>query len=342
LGRTEIQSTYGENKEVEISVVLPCFNEEKHIISSLKTVASQLSFVTDSFEIIVVDDGSRDETWELLSLGVVDLPYLRCFKLSRNFGKEFALCAGLEQAQGKAVIVMDSDMQHPPFLIPEIIEKWRNSNAEIIECRKRFRGNESLIKKTGSGLFYTIINKLTGFELKNATDFKLIDRKVVEAWRKMPEKQTFFRGMTAWLGFKKIIIEFDTAERIEGESKWSLIDLLKLGTNAVVSFSSLPLRIVTIFGGIFFLFSIILGAQTLYYKIFDKSVTGFTTTILLLLIIGSLILLSLGIIGEYIAAIYNEVKERPRYVLSDVIEKDTMNNMKGHPSKEENNTFVTH
>ena len=249
---------------------------------------------------------------------------------------------GIRTGSGKAVIVMDSDMQHPPFLIPEIIEKWRKSNAEIIECRKRSRGNESLIKRTGSSMFYTIINKLTGFELKNATDFKLIDRKVVEAWKKMPEKQTFFRGMTAWLGFEKVIIEFDTAERIEGESKWSLIDLLKLATNAVVSFSSLPLRIVTIFGGIFFLFSIILGVQTLYYKIFDKSVTGFTTTILLLLIIGSLILLSLGIIGEYIAAIYNEVKGRPRYVLSNVIEKDSMGYKKSRSSEEESDSFVTH
>jgi polyisoprenyl-phosphate glycosyltransferase len=341
LKKTVVESTFDVNHEVEISVVLPIFNEERHIKSSLKTIAFQLSKATNSFEIIAVDDGSQDDTWAQLTTSARDQPYLKCFKLSRNFGKEFALCAGLERTRGKAVIVMDSDLQHPPYLIPEMIERWRHSNVVIVECRKKSRGSESLFKKAGSRIFYTIINKLTGFELKDATDFKLIDRKVVEAWRSMPEQQTFFRGMTAWLGFDKVIIEFDTAERVAGNSKWSLVSLLKLAINAVVSFSSLPLRIVTIFGGIFFLFSVVLGIQTLYLKISDQSVTGFTTTILLLLITGSLILLSLGIIGEYIAAIYNEVKERPRYVLSNFIDKSSVSHQEIH-SEEKSKSFVAY
>lgn len=305
--------------EPEISIIIPVYNEEVHIVSSLARVEQEISQITSSYEIITIDDGSKDSTWERLTHFGEMSHHFYALRLSRNFGKELAMCAGLEHARGQAVIIMDSDMQHPPELLQQMVQLWRDEGKDIVECVKRSRGNESLDKAIGSSMFYTILNKLSGYELRGASDYKLLDQKVVRAWREMPERNTFFRGMVAWLGFDKAQIDFEVPERVDGNSQWSFTNLLKLAVNAVVAFSSIPLRFVSIFGVIFFLGAIILGIQTLFQKFLGNAVTGFTTVILLLLIIGSVIMISLGIIGEYIASIYNEVKGRPRYLVSDKI-----------------------
>ncbi|MBU3101533.1 MULTISPECIES: glycosyltransferase family 2 protein [Clostridium] len=301
---------------IEVSVVIPVWNEAQHLQQTLKTIAGFIWQSTKSFELIIVDDGSTDETWAELMVVCSEIPQVEGIRLSRNFGKERALCAGLEHAQGQAVIIMDGDLQHPPELIPQMIDYWRSNTAKIIECVKKRRGKESFGYGMGAKLFYWLIQKLTRYDLHGASDYKLLDRQVVEAWAIMPERITFFRGMTAWLGFSRVQIEFDVAPRIEGTTSWKFTTLVRLALHAVVTFTSWPLSFVSIIGMMFFVGSVILGIQTLYMKLMGVAVTGFTTVILLLLSMNSMIMLGIGILGEYIAAIYDEVKGRPRYIVS--------------------------
>ena len=229
---------------------------------------------------------------------------------------------------------MDADLQHPPELIPEMVRLWKEEGYEVVEGVKALRGQESLVNKAGAGLFYYILSKFSGFDIKQASDFKLLDKKVVHAWQSMNERNTFFRGMSAWVGFNRISIPFNIKNRTGGASKWSLFKLFKLAINAITSFSSLPLHIVTFMGLIFLLGSLILGIQTLYMKLKGIAYSGFTTVILLLLIIGSTLMISLGIIGTYIAKIYEEVKGRPRYIVAEQIESRIAERTKSGETKQ--------
>jgi len=307
-----------------VSVVIPLYREETYLrdlITDLKSVLRQLG---RRFELILVDDGSPDNTWQVISDEARRFSNMRAVRLSRNFGKEFAMCAGLERARGDVVIVMDGDGQHPPSLLPEMIRLWETTGADIVQAVKRKRGGESLTGKAGALLFYVILNKLSGFELKGASDFKLMNRKAVNAWLEMRERNVFFRGMTAWMGFTTVEIPFEVAERHAGKSSWSYLKRLKLALVGITTFSSLPLHIVTAMGVIFFVFALGLGIQTLYLKLIGHAFVGFATVILLELIIGSLLMISLGIIGEYLARIYEEVKGRPRYVITEEIADDRL------------------
>lgn len=303
-----------------ISVVVPVYHEENNISMVLNNIFLSIKPLDVSFEIIMVDDGSEDTTWSVISEESLKYPMLKAVRLSRNFGKESALCAGIELANGNAVITIDGDLQHPPELIPEMFRLWHEGKAEVVEAVKEDRGTESLASKWRARIFYSLLNRLTGYALNDASDFKLMDRKVVNVWLKMGERNLFYRGMSAWLGFKRIKIPFSVTDRLEGASGWSVLRLFKLAVTAVTSFSSLPLHIVTLSGGIFFVFAVILGIQTLFRKLAGDAVSGFTTVILLQLIIGSLLMMSMGIIGEYIAKIFEEVKARPRYVIAEKLE----------------------
>jgi len=305
-----------------ISVVIPLYNEGSHLRELLSDLKTALQEIGCRFEVVLIDDGSPDDTWTKIKDEARMWSNLRAVRLSRNFGKELALCAGLERAQGNAVIVMDGDGQHPPSLLPLLIEKWRTSGADIVEAVKRKRGRESLASKFGALTFYVILNKLSGFELKGASDFKLIDRRVLHTWLAMRERNVFFRGMTAWMGFRTLRIPFEVGPRRAGKSGWSYLRRAKLALIGITTFSSFPLRLVTFAGMIFFLFAVGLGVQTLYLKLAGRAFTGFATVILLELIIGSLLMISLGIIGEYLARIYEEVKGRPRYVVSESVEPE--------------------
>ncbi len=305
----------------ELSVIVPLYREEANIAPLLNALLPVLKTLPKTHELILVDDGSPDNTWELLKEKASANPTILALRLSRNFGKEAAIRAGLEIAAGQAVITMDGDLQHPPRLIPEMVEAWEQGGAEIIEANKTYRGQESLFNKYSAKIFYYILNKLSGYDIDNASDFKLLDRNAVDALLAMNESNMFYRGMTAWLGFKKKKIFFETASREGGVSAWSFLHRLNLSLTAITSFSVLPLYFVTATGLLFFLFSIGLSLQTLYLKFIGQAVSGFTTVILLLLIIGSLLMFSLGIIGEYIARIYQEVKGRPRYVVAEKIRR---------------------
>ena len=309
-----------------ISVVVPLYKEAVQLRTFLDKANSELAGTGLRYELIAVDDGSPDETWQVISEQAQNLPHLHALRLSRNFGKELALCAGLERARGDAVIVMDGDGQHPPSLVPEMVRLWQTTGAAVVEAVKVKRGRETLSGKLSALLFYIILNKLSGFDLKGASDFKLMNRKAVNAWLAMRERNVFFRGMTVWMGFTTVRVPFEVAPRSAGTSGWSYLKRVRLAVTGLTAFSSLPLQLVTLAGGLFFIFAVVLGAQTLYLKLLGRAVSGFATVILLELIIGSLLMISLGIVGEYLARIYEEVKKRPRYFIADSIGGDPSGN----------------
>jgi len=303
-----------------ISILIPVYNEEKNLLHSIDKIVEETKKANCSFEIVIVDDGSKDKTWDVINKLSDTHKNLHAIRLSRNFGKEAALCACMENARGEAALVIDSDLQHPPNNIPRMVDYWKNDGFEVVEGIKIKRPNESLVNKTGAALFYSVISYLSGFDFLGASDFKLIDRKVIDAWLRMGERNTFFRGMMLWLGFKRKQIEFESVDREIGKTKWSFYNLFRLAITAVTSFTTFPLHIVTLFGVMFLILSFGLGIQTLYMKFMGNAVEGFSTVILLILIIGSVLMISLGIIGEYIARIYEELKHRPRFIISESVD----------------------
>ncbi len=303
-----------------LSVVIPCLNEGAHLERSLATVAEALERTGLSHELVVVDDGSSDDTWRVLQRCAAARANLRAFRLSRRFGKEHALCAGLERSRGDAVIVMDADLQHPPGLIPEMVRAWREEGYQVVEAVKTDRGQEALVSRVGARGFYALFRRLSGFELSGASDFKLLDRRALAAWAEMPERNLFFRGMSAWLGFRRKELPFAVEPRAGGRSGWSVLRLLRLGITGITAFSSAPIHLITGMGLLFLFFAVILGIQTLYNKLAGSAETGFTTVIVLVLVTGSTIMIGLGVIGLYVSRIYDEVKGRPRYIVADELD----------------------
>ena len=303
-----------------LSVVLPAYNEEKMIKKAAATIGEILQHEDIAYEIVFVDDGSKDGTWREIENAGKEDEHVNGIHFSRNFGKESAMMAGLENAGGDCVVVMDCDLQHPPETIVEMYRLWQQG-YEVVEGVKRTRGKESIFHKMSAGLFYKMISKAVKIDMSRASDFKLMDRRAVEALLAMPERNAFFRALSSWIGFQTTSVEFDVQEREIGESKWSTKSLIRYAISNIVSFSSAPMMLVGFTGILGFLFAVILGIQTLVNYFSGNAVEGFTTVILLLLIMGSFILMGLGIVGYYIAKIYEEVKCRPRYIVSKKIGK---------------------
>ena len=291
------------------------------IKKAAETIGGILKKEKIDYEIVFVDDGSKDATWmEIENAGKED-EHVNGVHFSRNFGKESAMMAGLENAGGDCVVVMDCDLQHPPETIVEMYRLWQQG-YEVVEGVKRTRGKESVFHKMSAGLFYKMISKAVKIDMSHASDFKLLDRRAVEALLEMPERNAFFRALSSWIGFKTASVEFDVHEREVGESKWSTKSLIRYAISNIVSFSSAPMMLVGFTGILGFLFAVILGIQTLVNYFSGNAVEGFTTVILLILIMGSFILMGMGVIGYYIAKIYEEVKCRPRYIISKKIGKN--------------------
>ena len=304
------------------SAILPVFQESSHLTLVLQRVNQELVALGEAYEIILVDDGSYDDTWAVIQAESERYPSTRAIQLSRNFGKESAIIAGLRVARGSAVLVMDADLQHPPELIPVMVDIWRRGEAEVVEAVKVLRGEETWAYRMSARLFYFIMNRTSGFNMANSSDFKLMDRKVVKALLTLKERRTFYRGLTEWVGFRKVQIPFNVPERIGGNSKWSFPALVKFSINAVTSFSTIPLFFVSLSGLIFFFLAMALAAQTLFVYLSGKAVSGFTTVILLILITGSWIMICLGIVGEYLGRIFEEIKGRPRFIVRKSINID--------------------
>ncbi|MDE6014535.1 MAG: glycosyltransferase family 2 protein [Acetatifactor sp.] len=300
-----------------LSIVLPAYNEEQNIANTAQVLSAFLEEQGIDYELVFISDGSKDNTYAEIRKAAAANPRIRGAQFSRNFGKEAGIFAGLELTSGDAVIVMDCDLQHPPQAIPKMWEKWK-AGAEIVEGIKSDRGKESLGYRLSAGLFYKIMSRLIKIDMNASSDFKLLDRKVVNVLLELPERNTFFRALTFWAGFRTETVEYEVQERQFGQSKWSVWSLMKYAITNATSFSTLPLQMVTVLGVVSIVGSLIIAIQTLVRFLMGASVEGFTTVILLILIIGGFIMLSLGVIGHYIARIYEEVKGRPKYIISQV------------------------
>lgn len=308
-------------EEIMLSVVLPAYNEEKMLGKAARVIGEILTDAKIPYELIFVNDGSKDKTWEEIEKAAEADSNVVGISFSRNFGKESALFAGLANAKGDCAVVLDCDLQHPPEVIVEMYRLWEQG-YEVVEGVKRSRGKESIFHKASAGLFYKLMSSAVKIDMSRASDFKLMDRKAVDALLSMPEKNAFFRALSSWVGFKSTSVEFDVQEREEGESKWSTKSLIEYAVTNIVAFSSVPMQFVTIAGLCMFLLAIIIGVQTVVNFLMGRAVEGFTTVILLILLIGSLIMISLGIIGYYISKIYEEVKGRPKYLISKTIGRE--------------------
>ena len=300
-----------------LSVILPSYNEEKMIPVATARMAEVLGGAGIEYELLFVDDGSKDKTWSEIQRCAETDPHVVGVHFSRNFGKESAMFAGLETAKGDCAVVIDCDLQHPPEKIIEMYRLWEEG-YEVVEGIKDDRGEESGFHKFAANSFYGIISKATGMDMASSSDFKLLDRKVIDTLNALPERAVFFRALSFWVGFKKAEVRYRVQERTEGESKWSTKSLIKYAITNIASFSSAPLHIVTVMGVVTLVIAVVFGVISLVQKIAGTAQPGFTTVILLLLIIGSFLMISLGVIGYYLARIYDEVKGRPRYIISRI------------------------
>lgn len=297
-----------------LSIILPAYNEEQNIERTAKTLSGLLEKEGIPFELLFVSDGSADGTYEEVCRLAKRDKRVRGAEFSRNFGKEAAIFAGLELACGDACIVMDCDLQHPPEVIPEMYRLWQEG-FEVVEGIKKSRGKESIFHGMFAGMFYGIMSRMMRMDMRSSSDFKLLDRKVVNVLLGLGERNTFFRALSFWAGFRSAKVEYEVQERAYGSSKWSFRSLIRYAVSNVTSFSTIPLQMVTVMGMVSILFSVVLAVQTLVKYLMGTAVEGFTTVILLILIIGGFIMISLGIIGHYLARIYEEVKGRPRYII---------------------------
>lgn len=299
-----------------VSLVIPAYNEEENIQNTVNVLTGIMDETHEDYELVFINDGSKDQTFAKIQAASAENAHVKGVSFSRNFGKEAAIFAGLEVASGDAVVVLDCDLQHPPTVIPEMLKLWKEG-FEVVEGVKSSRGKESLFHKMCAGTFYRVMSRLIKIDMKATSDYKLLDRKVVDELIKLKEHNTFFRALSFWVGFKSTKIEYEVQERAFGTTKWSFFSLMKYAINNATSFSTFPLQIVTGLGSVLIVLSVVLGIQTLVKFFMGTAKEGFPTVILLELLIGGFIMLSLGIIGHYVARIYEEVKGRPRYIIRE-------------------------
>lgn len=306
-----------------LSIILPTYNEQDNIERAYKAIRDVLIPEEIDFELVYVNDGSKDQSYEKIYelAKIVTDAKIRGVSFSRNFGKEAAILAGLANATGDVCAVMDCDLQHPEGTLVEMYRLWEQG-FEVIEGVKRSRGKENPLYRGFAKLFYKLISRAAGVDMARASDFKMLDRKVVDEYIKLPERNIFFRALSSWMGYKSITVEFDVRDRASGASKWSLDSLVKYAVGSISAFSTAPMQLITLSGVFFFFFSLVMGIQSLVKWFSGDALEGFTTVILLILIIGSLIMVSLGIIGYYLARIYEEIKARPRYIVDEIISSD--------------------
>jgi dolichol-phosphate mannosyltransferase len=303
-------------------LVVPVFNEEAIILDNLAAILRAASGDWYELELIAVDDGSRDRSTQQIEKAAAIDSRIRCVSFTRNFGKEAAIHAGLANAKGDAVVVLDGDLQHPPELIPQMADYWRKG-LFVVEAVKADRGNERMHDGLFAYAFYALFRRFAGLDLRGHSDFKLLDREVVDTYLAFPERQRFFRGIIGWAGYPSAQIPFTVAERAGGATSWSKLKLLRYAINNITSFSSLPLKLVSLLGIGTLAFGGVIGILSLARKFEGKAIDGFTTVNLLVIIIGGAILISLGIIGHYVARLYDEVKGRPAYLIKPSKKNET-------------------
>jgi polyisoprenyl-phosphate glycosyltransferase len=299
-----------------ISIIVPVFNEEEVLPELYRAVAEAMQQVDIPFELILVNDGSTDRSLDImLDLREKDLK-VEVIELSRNFGHQMAIMAGLEYACGEAIIMMDGDLQHPPELIEPLIKKWQQGFDVVYTSRDQTR-DASLFKTLTSRLFYAVVNRLTEVNIPpGAADFRLMDRKVADVIRTLGERAVFLRGLVGWVGYRQTSIHYEAPARYSGDSKYSILRMLRFAVDGITSFSSIPLYISAFIGVMLSLLGFLYGAFALYARVFTgRVVEGWTSVIVTVLFLGGIHLITLGVHGIYLGRIYNEVKGRPRYLV---------------------------
>lgn len=301
-----------------ISLVAPAYNEAKNLVAFIAAVSKVLDAIGEPWEIVFVDDGSRDDTLGMLLAARSTEPRIKVVALARNFGKDVALTAGLHHARGRAVIPIDCDLQHPPELIPEMVTRWRGGADMVIGVRSK-RTEESFLRRSMSQAYYALMRRMNDVRIPpNAGDFRLLDRKIVDVINAMPERTRFMKGIFAWPGFKTETVEFQANVRAGGQSSWSLFKLWRFALDGLFSFSTVPLKVWTYIGGLSAIGAFIYLVITLVQKlVWGIAAPGYASLLIVMLFFNSLLLLSNGIQGEYIARIFEEVKGRPLFVVGN-------------------------
>jgi len=299
-----------------ISIVVPVFNEQDVLPQFYQHISKVIVQINMPYELIFVNDGSSDKSSEIIEEIIKNDNNVKSVEFSRNFGHQSAIAAGLYYARGDAVIALDADLQHPPELIPELINKWQQGYDVVYTCRKD-TANSNIFKKYSSTFFYKVINSLSNVNIPaGAADFRLMDKKVVEAFRSINENRLFIRGLVSWMGYRQIGIAYDAPARYAGNSKYSLIRMVRLAVDGITSFSSIPLYISTVFGIIISMLSFIYAAYTIYSWLFtNRNIEGWTSLMFVILFMGGIQLMTIGILGTYLGRIYDETKGRPRYLV---------------------------
>jgi glycosyltransferase involved in cell wall biosynthesis len=303
---------------IDLSLIVPLYNEEENIDYLFQRLLAVLDSIGMSYEIICINDGSRDRTWDYLLKNHQENPAIKVINLSRNFGKEIALTAGLDHAAGQAIIPIDADLQDPPELIVEMIAKWQEG-YDVVYCTRRSRAGESWFKRFTADYFYRIIGRLSQVSIpSNTGDFRLINRQVLEAIKQMPERNRFMKGLFAWVGFKQTAIYFDRKPRHRGGTKWNYWKLWNFALDGITSFSLLPLKVWSYVGSLIslisFLYALYLILRTLLWGI---DYPGYASLMVAILFLGGIQLIGLGVLGEYLGRVYDEVKNRPLYLIRD-------------------------
>jgi len=306
----------------QISIVVPLFNEAASVDALIPRLFGLMEREGLAGEVICIDDGSRDGTWDRLLAWSARYPALTLVSLSRNFGKEIAIAAGLDIADGNAVILMDGDLQHPPEVIPAFITQWR-AGYDVAYGVRKSRAQDGALRRNFTRAFYRLFNSVSNTPITpDAGDFRLMDRKVVDAIRKMRERARFMKGIYAWVGFKSTPVEFDVTERLHGKSSFSTWRLFKLAFDGLLSFSTVPLRVAVFVGGLVAFAALALGGFYLVRTLlFGIEVPGYASLIVSILALSGFTMLQLGVIGLYLGRIYDEVKARPLYLVREVVGK---------------------
>lgn len=299
-----------------ISIIVPCYNEEAVLDEFYKVASETLADLEADKEFVFVDDGSKDKTYEILKKLKAEHNDVHYVSFSRNFGKEAAIFAGLRNCNGDAAVVIDADLQHPPRVIYDMYELWKQG-YEVIEGIKSNRGREGIFHKMFAGSFYKMISGMMGIDMNNSSDFKFLDRKVIDVLSQLKERNTFFRALSFWTGFNTNTVSYEVQDRAAGSTKWSFKSLVKYALNNLTSFTFAPLYWIITIGVLFFLLGIGLAIDAIVDYFNGNTVAGYPTLIVLFVIATACILLSVGIIGVYIAKIYDEIKQRPQYIIRD-------------------------
>ncbi|MEZ5498093.1 MAG: glycosyltransferase family 2 protein [Steroidobacteraceae bacterium] len=304
-----------------VSCVVPVFNEQSSIERFLAALAASVSATTPDFELVVVNDGSNDESAARI-LGLLQSLPIHYIEFSRNFGKEAAIQSGLDAARGDGVIIIDADFQHPLEIVPQMIKRWREGYDAVIGVRRDRRG-DSVWRRLFSRCFYALVDHNGHYRIRHDSgDFRLLDRRAVDVLRRIPERSRFMKGLYAWVGFRSIDIEYDVAPRIAGKSRFRIIDLIDLSITAITSFSVRPVRMLSIAGAMLAVVALAFALYVMLEKlVYGQPIAGFTTLAAALFFFGGIQLIGLGILGEYIARIFEEVKQRPLYVTANEIDQ---------------------